>query len=68
MAEKTPPDGEQLLDWMTHDHRPLSLYAEEDGGWIVADNSRDTVVASGATAFEALSRAHLLSQCGVFHQ
>lgn len=30
----------------------------EDAGWVVADNSNNTVVGSGETAFDALSRAH----------
>lgn len=52
--------AEDLLNWMTYCHAPLSLFREEDDGpWIVADNSNDTVVGSGANAEEALFEAYV---------
>ncbi len=50
--------AERLLDWMTHHHLPLSLFREEDGEWVVVDNSDETVKGSGETTFEALLAAH----------
>ena len=49
----------RLLDWMTHYHQPLSLFREEDGLWVVVDNSDETVKGSGETTFDALLAAHI---------
>ncbi|MEO1110567.1 MAG: hypothetical protein AAFX90_21900 [Pseudomonadota bacterium] len=57
-AEEATDHAFRILEWMTYYHRPLSLFQEEEAGWVVADNSNNTVVASGETAFDALSRAH----------
>lgn len=57
-AEEAAEHAFRILEWMTYHHRPLSLFQEEEAEWVVADNSDNTVVASGETAFDALSRAH----------
>ncbi len=51
--------ADRLLDWMTHHHLPLSLSREEDGGWVVVNNSDDTVKGSGASTFDALLATHI---------
>lgn len=56
-----PERADRLLDWLTHNHRPLSLFREcdEDGGcWVVADNATNAVLGSGGSATEALRAAH----------
>lgn len=47
-------DGERLLDWMTHCHVPMCLQYTEDGLFELVDQSKDTVIASAAGAFDAL--------------
>ena len=47
----------ELLEWMTHHHLPLHLLREDDGEWAVVDASSDTVLASAASAVEALAEA-----------
>lgn len=51
--------ADRLLDWMTHHHLPLSLFREEDGSWVLVDNSDETVKGSGETTFDALLDAHI---------
>lgn len=47
-----------LLEWMSHHHLPLELFREEETQlWVVADASGGGVLASGETAFLALSEA-----------
>jgi hypothetical protein len=48
----------QLLEWMTHHHLPLQLWREEDGAWVIVDNSANHVLGSGETAEDAIRTAH----------
>ncbi len=56
-------DAEKLLDWLTHNHLPLSIireFADEPGfgEWVVVDASNDTVKGSGETVLDALCAAY----------
>ncbi|MBY6005413.1 Lar family restriction alleviation protein [Salipiger bermudensis] len=46
-----------LLEWMTYHHLPLQLWQEDDGSWVIVDNSTGSVLGSGETAEIALRAA-----------
>lgn len=62
--DKTMTDtpAEALLDWITNSSTPMSMFRETDGDWVVVDTQSGTVIGSGSTAKDALTRAYVLLQ------
>ena len=58
----TNTSAEALLDWISGSSISMSIFRELDGDWVVVDTQSGSIMGSGDSAKQALSRAYVHHQ------